>query len=55
MNSNIKLNGRIETVDEAQLLDNEIINELNYWKFDYIMVNNREIDEQLIKKIKGEM
>jgi hypothetical protein len=55
VNLNIKLNGRIETADEAQLLDNEIINELNYWKFDYIIVNNRKIDEQLIKKIKGEM
>jgi hypothetical protein len=54
VNLTIKLNGRIETVDEAQLLDNEIINELNHWKFDYIRVNNREIDEQLIKKIINE-
>jgi hypothetical protein len=48
-------NGRIENYTEALDLDKQILNELNYWKFDYIIVNNRKIDEQLIKKIKGEM
>jgi hypothetical protein len=46
-------NGRIENYTEALDLDKQILNELNYWKFDYQMITDRTLNEEKIQQYLG--
>lgn len=44
-------NGRVEDEYEAVQLDNKILKTLNFWKFDYKIVNDRNLTPEFISNI----
>jgi hypothetical protein len=44
-------NGRVEDEYEAVQLDNKILKTLNFWKFDYEIINNRNLTPEFISNI----
>lgn len=43
--------GRLQTIDEAKIIDNEIINILDKWDIDYISINNNIAVENIVNDI----